>query len=116
MVTARRTLFLAAGTALVALAAAAKTSSSCREFLIPVNLEAEQYDLDLVINTNWDVEDYIFNSTRRDSLETFNPIVGSRLVNVSHTIGATFCTPRLRTNASETLLILTHGSMVDRRY
>jgi hypothetical protein len=88
---------------------------SCKDFRIPVNVTAPYYDLNISIETNWDLVDYIFNSTRRDSQNVFHPILGNHTETTTYTIGATFCTPNNRQSSSETVLLLTHGSMVDRR-
>lgn len=92
------------------------SSSVCTDFLIPVNVTSQHAVLDIEISDNWDVEDYIFNSTRRDSLTTFKPIIGEVNASAEYRIGATFCTPKSKTDATGTALLLTHGSMVDRKY
>ncbi|PCG92023.1 Hypothetical protein PENO1_090780 [Penicillium occitanis (nom. inval.)] len=85
------------------------SSSACTDFLIPVNITSQHAVLDIEISDNWDVEDYIFNSTRRDSLTTFKPIIGEVNASAEYRIGATFCTPKSKTNATGTALLLTHG-------
>jgi hypothetical protein len=87
----------------------------CKDFRIPINVTVPYYELNLSIETNWDLVDYIFNSTRRDSREVFHPVGASHTATNAYTIGATFCTPKTRQTSSETVLLLTHGSMVDRR-
>ena len=96
-------------------AATAAPRHACKDFLIPINVTVPYYDINLSIETNWDLADYIFNSTRRDSFQVFHPIGGSHTVSTTYTIGATFCTPAKPQNTSETVLLLTHGSMTDRR-
>ena len=88
---------------------------ACKDFLIPISVTAPFYQLNFAIETNWDVIDYIFNSTRRDSHDVFQPIIGNRTVTATYTVGATFCTPATPGRFSQTVLLLTHGSMVDRR-
>lgn len=100
----------------VTVATSPSSSSVCADFLIPVNITSQHAILDIEIGDNWDVEDYIFNSTRRDSLTTFKPIIGEVNASAEYRIGATFCTPKSKINATGTALLLTHGSMVDRKY
>ncbi len=83
--------------------------------MIPINVTVPYYDINLSIETNWDLADYIFNSTRKDSLQVFHPIGGSHTVSTTYTIGATFCRPANPQNTSKTVLLLTNGSRTDRR-
>ncbi len=96
-------------------AATAAPRHACKDFLIPINVTVPYYDVNLSIDTNWDLADYIFNSTRRDSLQVFHPVGGTHTVSTTYTIGATFCTPGSSQNTSGIVLLLTHGSMTDRR-
>ena len=96
-------------------AATAAPRHACKDFFIPINVTVPYYDINLSIETNWDLADYLFNSTRKDSHQVFNPIGGSHTVSTTYTIGATFCRPANPQNTSETVLLLTHGSMTDRR-
>ncbi len=93
----------------------AATKPACKDFLIPVNVTVPFYDINISIDTNWDLVEYIFNSTRRDSQQVFHPVGSSHTETKTFTIGATFCTPGTRKSSAETVLLLTHGSMVDRR-
>ncbi|KAH6629945.1 Alpha/Beta hydrolase protein, partial [Chaetomium sp. MPI-SDFR-AT-0129] len=88
----------------------------CRDFLIPVGVTAPYYDINLSINSDWDLLDYIINSTRRDSQQTFKPIGGNHSESTNYTIGATFCAPANAGKASGTVLLLTAGTMVDHSY
>ncbi|KAK4119018.1 alpha/beta-hydrolase [Parathielavia appendiculata] len=99
-----------------AVAATAGPGHVCKDFHIAVNVTVPYYDVDLSIETHWDLVDYIFNSTRRDSSEVFHPVGRNHTETTTSKIGATFCRPRARGKTSETVLLLTHGSMVDRSY
>lgn len=101
---------------LATMATSPSSSSVCEDFLIPVNITSQRAVLDIEISDNWDVEDYIFNSTRRDSLTTFKPIIGEVKSSAEYRIGASFCAPKSKINATGTVLLLTHGSMTDRKY
>lgn len=99
-----------------AVPATAAPKPACKDFLIPINVTVPFYDINISIGTNWDLVDYIFNSTRRDSQQVFHPVGGSHTESQTFTIGATFCTPGGKKNSADTVLLLTHGSMVDRRF
>ncbi|KUJ13619.1 alpha/beta-hydrolase [Mollisia scopiformis] len=92
------------------------TSSTCQNFLIPINVTSIRFLLDIEINDDWDAVDYIFNATRRDTLTAFQPIVGNVTAASQYNIGATFCAPKTKGTKSETVLLLTHGSMQGREY
>ncbi|KAK5654595.1 hypothetical protein OQA88_7225 [Cercophora sp. LCS_1] len=93
-----------------------KPPKPCTTFRIPLDITAPYYTIDIAINTNWDLASYIFNSSRRDSRQTFHPIVSNQTLTTTPTIAATFCTPTTPSTNASTVLLLTHGSMVDGNY
>ncbi|KAG0650370.1 hypothetical protein D0Z07_3385 [Hyphodiscus hymeniophilus] len=92
------------------------TANVCQDFQIPVNITSTRFLLNIEIEDNWDAVDSIFNATRRDTLTTFQPVTGNITVAARYNIGATFCTPELGGKKSETVLLLTHGSMQGREF
>lgn len=91
-------------------------SKLCQDLLISVHTTSTRFLLDVNIDDNWDAVDYIFSSTHRDSFIAFQPIVGYVTVAAQYNIGATFCAPKIGGKNSETVLLLTHGSMQGREF
>lgn len=97
-------------------ASAQTTTNNCHDLTIPVTVTSPRYLLNITIENNYDAEDFTVNISRRDSATAFNPISGNTSATASYSIGATYCTPAKPTAKASTVLVLTHGLGIDRRY
>ncbi|KAJ7183958.1 Alpha/Beta hydrolase protein [Mycena filopes] len=91
---------------------------SCKDYTIPVkNVVALAFPLSFHINTEFDINDWTINESRRDSATAFNGIAGppTNMTN-SFNISARFCKPNKATKKTEKVLVMTHGLGADKRY
>jgi hypothetical protein len=68
---------------------------------------------------NFDVVDYLYNTSRKDSQEVFKPFNGTQNVTKNYTISATFCNPKAanrKDRKETTILLATSGLGYDGRY
>lgn len=90
-------------------------SEKCRDVEIPVSVSVPRYNIDVVMEDNWDAAALTSNLTRIDAgdpitspLPIFKMISGPILSNF--TIGATVC------GGGSTVMILTHGIIESKSY
>jgi pimeloyl-ACP methyl ester carboxylesterase len=93
-------------------------SGKCVDYTITVPITSEN----LIwapppFKNNFDVTNWLFNTSRKDSRDVWVPFAGSENVTKDYTISATFCTPIQTKDGKETTVLLaTSGLGYDGRY
>lgn len=96
-------------------------SGSCTDHTIDVPITSSNYQYQPPrFNDNFDIVDYLFNTSRKDSQQVFHPFgvdANKTTVTKKYTIAATFCTPKRKKGGKEkTVLLATSGLAYDGRY
>jgi hypothetical protein len=92
-------------------------NGDCKEYTFKDKVTTENVIFGLPkFKTNYDVAEYLFNETRKDSRTAFNPVGGTENVTSEYTLAGTFCKPKKTNGKETTVLIATHGLGYDRRY
>jgi hypothetical protein len=114
------------GTSLVAAAAYPSKShpeipaGDCEDYSITVPVTSDLYQwAPPPFKDNFDVVDWLFNGSRKDSQQVYHPFgdAKKKTVTKKYTISATFCSPKARKGGKEkTVLLATSGLAYDGRY
>lgn len=93
-------------------------SGNCIEYTITVPVTSENLLWAAPpFTSNYDVTNWLFNSSRKDSQNAWKPFAGSENVTKDYMISATFCTPKQTKDSKETTVLLaTSGLGYDGRY
>ncbi|KAF1999843.1 alpha/beta-hydrolase [Amniculicola lignicola CBS 123094] len=94
------------------------TNGECKEYTVKESVTSVVLEWGLPkFRDNFDVTAWRFNSSRKDSKETFKPVSGAKPSTGTYTISGTFCAPKHpRLGRESTVLVLSHGLGYDRRY
>jgi hypothetical protein len=94
-------------------------SGDCKDFTISAPITSENYQWAIPpYKDNFDVVDFLFNSSRKDSQEVYHPFGdgSKKTVTKTYKISATFCTPKKKHGKEKTVLIATSGLAYDGQY
>lgn len=91
-------------------------NANCVDYVIPVSVSTPGLEF---VATKWtnDLElmDFISAASTRTTANFSSPLTGPVHLEGNYTVSATFCSPKTKTNASSTVLLLTHGGGYDGR-
>jgi hypothetical protein len=85
-------------------------NANCYEYMIPVTIESENIQFNF---THWEDDfallDFLALTTTRASAEFPGITTGTEKQSASHTIAASFCEPKEKTEKANNVIVATHG-------
>lgn len=86
------------------------SNGDCWEFRVPVTFTTQVNELSLPKWTDdFSLQNFLTAATTRASAKLPSPIKGKKNETSSHTIAASFCTPKNKGNRKKTIILATHG-------